>query len=129
MTTDGWAGNNKLDYEAVTAHYITKEGEHVAVLLDIIELAEPVHDGIYLCKKLLEVTDRLAITCAIISITRDNASPNNTMLEEFEAETAERFDQMDTRDQAYFYCKFNRAEGDVRCCAHIYNIAVQAGKS
>jgi hypothetical protein len=128
LTTDGWAGNNKLDYEAVTAHFETKAGEKVSLLLDIIELTEPVHDGVYLCKKLLEVTDRLGITCAVISVTRDNAAPNDTMLYEFEAEVALRYSLMNERDQAYFCCKFNRAEGDVRCCAHIYNIAVQAGK-
>jgi hypothetical protein len=127
LTTDGWSGNNKLDYEAVTAHYKTKAGEHVSILLDIIELTDPSHSGAYLCKKLLEVTDRLGISYAIISVTRDNAAPNDTMLHEVEAELAERYEKLNARDQAYFFCKFNRAEGDVRCCAHIYNIAVQAG--
>lgn len=36
---------------------------------------------------------------------------------------------MDSYDQLRFAIKFNRKEGDVRCCAHIYNIAVQAGIS
>ena len=67
LTTDGWAGNNKLDYIAVTGHWQTKLGEHNSVLLDIIELTNPVHDGRYLCDKLLEVTNRLGITCAVIS--------------------------------------------------------------
>jgi hypothetical protein len=35
---------------------------------------------------------------------------------------------MDELNQARFCCKFNRKDGDVRCIAHIYNIAVQAGK-
>jgi hypothetical protein len=47
-----------------------------------------VHDSKYLCKRLLEVMDRLGITWAVMSVTRDNACPNDTMLEEFEAVVA-----------------------------------------
>jgi len=128
LTTNGWAGNNKLDYIAVTGHFRTKEGEQKAVLLDIIELTKPIHDGQYLCEKLLEVTNRLGITCAILAITRDNASPNNTMLDEFEAIVQEQWEAMEELDQATFCYKFNRVNGDICYCAHIYNIAVQAGK-
>ena len=127
LTTDAWAGNNKLDYVAVTRHYETVDGERVATLLDILEIDEPVHSGAYLAKKLLEVTDRLQITCAIISITRDNAKPNDTMFDEFEAVVSDQYNVMNDKDQAFFCCKFNEAEGDVRCCAYIYNITVQAG--
>jgi len=34
---------------------------------------------------LLEVTNRLGISYAILAITRDNASTNNIMLDEFKA--------------------------------------------
>jgi hypothetical protein len=111
----------------VTGHYILVNGTKVSTLLDIIELTNPVYSGKYLATKMLEVTDRLGITCVIISVTRDNVSPNDIMLDEFEAVVTRQYDQMSDRDQAYFCCKFNRKEGDVRCCAHIYNIAVQAG--
>ena len=49
-----------------------------------------------------------------------------TMLEEFEAVVASQCGQMEEEDRLSFCCKFNRKDGDVRCCAHIYNIAVQA---
>jgi hypothetical protein len=129
LTTDAWSGNNRMDYVAVTGHYETVDGEQKATLLDILEIPEPVHSGAYLCQKLVEVTNRFEITCAIISVTRDNAKPNDTMLEEYEAAVADQYDLMDEKDQAFFCCKFNRGEGDVRCCAHIYNIAVQVGQS
>jgi hypothetical protein len=129
LTTDGWVGNNKLDYIAITGHFIhNSSGIMESLLLDMIELTEPVYDGTYLAKKLLEVTDRLSITCAIISVTRDNVSPNNTMLDEFEVVVVEQWDLMDKLDQARFCCKFNRKDGDVRCVSYIYNIAIQAGK-
>ena len=127
LTTDAWAGNNKLDYIAVTAHWKDINGKMESILLDIIELKNPSHTGTYLCKVLVEVTDRFDITQSILSVTRDNASPNNTMLEEFEKLVHERYETLTPRDQAYFSLKFTRREGDVRCVAHIYNIAVQAG--
>jgi hypothetical protein len=74
------------------------------------------------------VTNRLGITCAILAITRDNASPNNIMLDKFEANVHEQWEAIDELEQATFCYKFNTTNGDVRCCAHIYNIAVQAGK-
>ena len=49
------------------------------------------------------------------------------MLNEYEAVVAEQYAVMEDKEQALFCCKFNRVEGDVRCCAHIYNIAVYAG--
>jgi hypothetical protein len=57
LITNAWAGNNKLDYVAVTRHFRTKEGEQVSLLLDILELTQLIHDGPYLCDKLLEVTN------------------------------------------------------------------------
>jgi hypothetical protein len=54
------------------------------MLLDIIELINPVHDSAYLYEKLLEVTDHLSIICSIISIIQDNISLNNIILVQFE---------------------------------------------
>jgi hypothetical protein len=128
LTTDAWDGGNKNQYIAVTVHGKTRAGDMFSFLIDIIELTDPIHDGHYLCTKLVEVTDRIGITSAIISITRDNASPNDTMLADFEAVVEERWMVMSGRQRLFFSLKFNKLEGDVRCCAHIYNIAVQAGK-
>jgi hypothetical protein len=86
LITDSWAGNNKLDYITITGHFIYKATSKIeSLLLDIIKLMNPIHDGLYLAQKLLEVINRLYITCAIMSVTRDNASPNNIMLDEFKA--------------------------------------------
>jgi hypothetical protein len=34
---------------------------------------------------------------------------------------------MNDEDQARFFLQFNRGEGDIRCCAHIYNLGVIEG--
>ena len=48
---------------------------------------DPTHSSEYLAEKLFEITESLGITPAVFTITRDNASPNNTILDEFEAKT------------------------------------------
>jgi hypothetical protein len=58
---------------------------HNSQLLDIIQLTDPVHSREYLAEKLSKITNSLKITKAVFTITQDNASPNNTMLNEFEA--------------------------------------------
>jgi hypothetical protein len=89
MTTDAWLARNYKSFIAVTGHWINNEWTHNSELLDIIELTDPVHSGEYLAEKLLEITDSLRITQAVFIITRDNASSNNTMLDEFEAQVEE----------------------------------------
>jgi hypothetical protein len=84
LTTNAWSSHNKINYIIVTGHYITKDFETYALLLNIIEIIEPFYLGVYLCEKLLEVINRLGITCAIILVTRDNVKPNDLMLNDFE---------------------------------------------
>ena len=57
-------------------------------------------------------------------VTRDNASPNNIMLDEFKAIIAMQQEAIDELEQARFCCKFNWKDGDIRYVAYIYNIAV-----
>lgn len=54
-------------------------------LLDVIKLTDLVYSREYLAEKLSKITDLLKITKAVFTITRDNATPNNTMLNEFKA--------------------------------------------
>ena len=76
--------------------------------MDIIELTDAVHNGPYLAKKLLEVTDRFQITSSVTSITRDNAAPNDVMLAEFEAEVANKYDLMEEADKAFYFLQYTR---------------------
>ncbi|KFY93500.1 hypothetical protein V500_03679, partial [Pseudogymnoascus sp. VKM F-4518 (FW-2643)] len=71
-------------------------------------------------QELAAVTDSFEITGAIFTCTRDNASANTVMLSEFEKLAGER--QTSIQQPWTFTVK----EGDVRCIAHIINLAVQA---
>jgi hypothetical protein len=81
---------------AVIGHWQTKLGEHSLVLLDILSnLLIPYMMVGPFAKTLLEVTNRLGIICTVMSVTRDNASPNDMVLEEFEAVVATQWGQME----------------------------------
>jgi hypothetical protein len=107
----------------MTTHYITKKRKHVSVLLNITKLLKAVYNKAYLYKNLLKVTNKLKITCAILSVTRDNIAPNNIILAEFKAIIAKKYKVIDKRDRTYFYYKFNKVKRNVCCYTHIYNIA------
>ena len=66
------------------------------------------------------MTDSMEITGAIFTCTRDNASANTVMLTEYEKIASEH--QTSTQQPWTFTVR----EGDVRCIAHIINLAVQA---
>jgi hypothetical protein len=85
LTTDTWSSRNYKSFTGVTGHWIDSDWVQHRQLLDIIELIDPVHSREYLAEKLSKITDSLKITKAVFTITRDNASPNNTMLNDFEA--------------------------------------------
>jgi hypothetical protein len=122
------AHSNRLDYLAVTGHLTTHDFKNGAILLDIMELVNPIHDGAYFCEKLLKVTGRLGIICSIISVTRDNASPNDGRLAWVEDCVKVHNESLDERGEVPICYKSNRKDGDVRCRARIYNIVAQSGK-
>jgi len=64
--------------------------------LDIVHLKDPIHSGEYLVEQLLSVTNDFNITEYIFTITRDNATLVNSMLNLFE-ETAkeQRHEKLD----------------------------------
>lgn len=86
----------------------------------MINLLEPIHSGEYLAQQLLSVTDDFKITHGVFTVTRDNASNNTVMLNQYELKVA---DVSTTTNQPW---SFTVKDGDVRCMAHIINLAVQA---
>jgi hypothetical protein len=62
------------------------------------------------------------ITHGIFTITRDNAKPNDVMLEEYELATYLAQTTTQTLEQPWH---FTQKEGDVRYIRHIINLATQ----
>ena len=51
--------------------------------INLLKLIEPIHSSDYLVEKLLEITNSMLITHGIFTIIRDNAKPNDVILEEY----------------------------------------------
>jgi hypothetical protein len=119
LTTDAWSANNGTDHAAVTGHWIDEKWNQRSHILDVIHLKEPIHSGEYLAEQLLAVTDDYQIRHAVFTVTRDNASNNTAMLEQYEIGACST---PATLQQPW---AFTVKEGDVRCMAHIINLAVQ----
>jgi len=90
LTTNCWSARNYKDFIAITAHWINSKWEHKSYILEALELQDPIYSGAYMAQLLLQVTDDFGITNAIFTVTRNNASPNNVMLDGFKAEVEER---------------------------------------
>ena len=108
LTTDCWSARNYTEHCAVTVHWINREWQQNSRLLDVIHLKEPIHSGEYLADQLLTVTENYSITCAVFTITRDNASNNTTMLTSYEKASSLK---AKTTIQPW---RFSVKEGDVR---------------
>ncbi len=112
----------------VTAHIVEKDSwRNINRVLDVVELLDPIHSSTYLYTELTKITDTFDITKAIISITHDNASVNDALLDEFKVIAEERFELMNDADQSRFFLRFKASSGRVRCSAHILNLTVQDG--
>jgi hypothetical protein len=59
-------------------------------------LKEPIHSSEYLADKLKSITNSFGVTQAVFTVTRDNASANDVILNNFEAEAYNQ--QMSTQD-------------------------------
>ena len=119
LTTDCWSARNYKEFSGVTVHWIDKEFNICAKVLNILYLKEPVHSRDYLAQALRIVTDNYSISNAIHTVTRDNASSNDLLLRTYESLVAAG----KTCQQPW---PFTVKNGDVRCITHILNLSVQA---
>ena len=79
-------------------------------------------------EQLYKVTEFFGITIAVFTCSRDNAKPNDCLLHDFEKKVQEQYENLDDHEQAQYYLRFKVSNGDIRCFAHIINLAVQAGE-
>ncbi|GBC48644.2 zinc finger BED domain-containing protein RICESLEEPER 2-like [Rhizophagus irregularis DAOM 181602=DAOM 197198] len=104
--------SNSISFLDITAHWISDEWELKNILLDFVKL-EGSHSGKNIKEFFLKSLKDFGIMTKILSITTDNASNNNTFLEEVSNELAEKNIEFDNVNQ------------HVRCLAHIINLAAQ----
>ncbi|KDR67829.1 hypothetical protein GALMADRAFT_146839 [Galerina marginata CBS 339.88] len=88
FATDAWTSLNHKAYVAITVHF-EHDGAPVSLLLDLVEVAKS-HSGVNLASAFANVLKDFGISDKILSITCDNASNNDAMIEEL-AKSLEAF--------------------------------------
>lgn len=107
ITMDGWTSMNVLPFVAIRGHWLTHDWEYKSKLLDFATI-EGSHSGLNLRNVLVKCLDRLGVPFEkILGITVDNATNNDTLL--------------------FWLQEFGLSAecNQIRCFAHIMNLAVQ----
>ncbi|TFY78228.1 hypothetical protein EWM64_g5785 [Hericium alpestre] len=108
FATDAWSSPNHRAFIALTVHLLLN-GEPISILLDFLEVAES-HSGLNLAKVFAQVLDNFGISEKILSVTCDNASANDVMIQELERLLPE----------------FPGETNHTRCFAHIVNLVAKS---
>ncbi|EUC67723.1 AC9 transposase, putative, partial [Rhizoctonia solani AG-3 Rhs1AP] len=114
ITSDLWTDEMERPFMAVTGHFINANKMSVVVLL-AFRFVDGSHDGPTLARHLFAVLEEYKIVDKVGSITLDNASNNDTMME-----------ALQERMHAEGYVDFEMNGNRVRCFPHIINLAVNA---
>ncbi|KAF5383852.1 hypothetical protein D9615_003798 [Tricholomella constricta] len=115
-TCDLWSDPNLVSYMAVTAHFYIRENGRLVLRTYLVAFrhVSGSHSGVNLANALIGILDELGVAYKLALITMDNASNNNTMMEELEKIFRSRGIPFD-------------ADGNrIRCFPHIINLACQA---
>ncbi|PPQ87888.1 hypothetical protein CVT26_011638 [Gymnopilus dilepis] len=106
FTTDAWTSPNHYAYIALTVTFVVK-GHPVSLVLDIVELPKS-HSGINLAAAFAEILRNFGNEHKILSVTCDNATNNDKMVQEM-------------HDILPAFNRVNRT----RCFAHIINLVAK----
>jgi hypothetical protein len=98
----------------ITIHFIDEVWQTQEGLLAFKYLEEE-HDGLSLCKAMMEVLEDFGIAERLLSVTADNASNNSTMMAHMEKYYKEK----------YPTARFSVIWNQIECLAHVLNLGAQ----
>jgi hypothetical protein len=109
LTTDTWHSPNRLELQAITAHWVDNNNTLRKALLALPNL-EGGHKGIQVAEEVIKALDFYGIKDCLGFITADNHSANNTLCTAISEELT----------------SWSPSERRLRCVGHIINLAVQS---
>jgi hypothetical protein len=115
LTSDLWSSINTDQYMVLTAHFVNRRWELEKKVLAFFHFPPP-HTGVNLAEKLLSLLRGWGIEKKIFTITLDNASNNDAMVNILKRHPS--FGPSLIVDGLYFH---------VRCGAHVLNLIVHEG--
>ena len=108
LTIDAWTSSNKLPFLAITAHWIDTKYEKYNTLIGFERLRGS-HTAGNMADVLVKVLNIYGIREAINCITADNATVNDGIFLDLALEMQE----------------WSQEDGQIRCLAHVLNLAAQ----
>lgn len=112
FSVDCWTSRNGHAFQGVVAHWITKDWELKALVLDL-SIIEGSHSGANLAESFGNVLSRYELWSKLLAVTSDNASNMTTFLRKLELLARVNGGQFKVKDYR------------VRCMAHILNLSCQ----
>ncbi len=125
LSLDGWTSNNDVSILAVIGHWLPEDFVYKEALLEFVEI-EGAKSGENMGGIVLELLHELDIECKPLSITGDNASNNETLMDEVEVGLHERFPGIDNTSNTP---RFHGQSSYIRCIAHVLNRIVKILKT
>jgi hypothetical protein len=117
LTTDLWTSSNQSPFMVVSAHFILPDWSLNKQIISFKELPAP-HTGLAIAEQLINTIVEWKIINKVSTITVDNASSNDVVINCVCSVLAERSTAPPEMDGQYFH---------VRCAAHIINLVVKDG--
>ncbi|EEB92505.1 hypothetical protein MPER_08973, partial [Moniliophthora perniciosa FA553] len=110
LSIDAWTSSNGHAFLAIVAHWVSNEGQLEELLIDFCPLVGE-HSGENMAAVVWETMEKYGITGKIMAVMMDNASNNDTLMQELELRcfgTGIQFSAKDAR---------------MRCMPHIIHLA------
>ncbi|KAF5378354.1 hypothetical protein D9615_002986 [Tricholomella constricta] len=114
LSTDTWTTKSMMfSFAGTIASWITDDWELIERVIDFHPLEDKEHEGEYAAKGLAKLLSDLGIL-EKITVSLDNAAPNNVLLATLSRLLIEKFD-----------IQFVPENSQIRCLAHVVNLVVQ----
>jgi hypothetical protein len=121
ISLDGWSSKNSVSILAIIGHWLTVNFEYKERVLEFIEIQGP-HTGENMAGIVLEVLKELGISTKLITITSDNASNNDTLVDEVLCGLQEIYLSNSGPTELV---RFDGRNSQIRCIAHVLNRIVK----
>jgi len=118
LSLDGWTSTNDISILAIIGHWLTEDFVYKEAVLEFKEI-EGVKSGENMARIVFELLHELDIKYKLLSITGDNASNNETLIEGLNFSLYEQF-----VESSNTLC-FLGQESYIWCLAHVLNLIVK----
>ena len=122
LSLDGWTSKNDISILGVIGHWLTEDFIYKERVLEFAEIEGP-KSRENMAGIILDLLQELDIECKVISITGDNASNNETLMDVVESGLLERFPGKDNLSNTP---RFHGQTSYIRCIAHVLNRIVKS---